>query len=208
MLILLLTCNSNKPFFFFFFRWRYSSLWDLACRTILLHFSLSITNSLHLLTPSTWRSFYTSSLHSFLGLPLHLVLSSSWVKIFLGILSSSILSRWPSQLILCPFSNNQLCTHILFDLKITLSPFIDVSSFLWTFCTEGNQTHPYVLFRTKYHWQHNIFSDDSVHKNGRLWDGSWWLDIPEKLRVCDHAVLQFSGYRSSPHISPLTLILC
>jgi hypothetical protein len=25
------------------------------------------------------------------------------VKIFLGILSSSILSRWPSQLILCPF---------------------------------------------------------------------------------------------------------
>ena len=86
----------------FFFRWRYSPLWALACRTIPLHFSLSITNSLHLLTPSTWRSLSTS-LRPFLGLPLHLVPSSSWVKIFLGILSSSILSRWPSQLILCPF---------------------------------------------------------------------------------------------------------
>ena len=39
----------------------------------------------------------------FLVLPLLLVPSSSWVKIFLGILSSSILSRWPNQLILCPF---------------------------------------------------------------------------------------------------------
>ena len=37
------------------------------------------------------------------GLRLLLVPSSSWVKIFLGILSSSILSRWPNQLILCPF---------------------------------------------------------------------------------------------------------
>jgi len=66
-------------------------------------FFLSITNSLHLLTPNTWRSLATSSLHPFLGLPLRLAFSSSWVKIFLGILSSSILSRWPSQLILCPF---------------------------------------------------------------------------------------------------------
>ena len=59
--------------------------------------------SLHLLTHNTWRSLSTSSLHPFLGLPLRLVSSSSWVKIFLGILSSSIHSRWPSQLILCPF---------------------------------------------------------------------------------------------------------
>ena len=88
---------------FFFFRWHYSPLWALGCRTIHLHFSLSITNSLHLLTPSTWRSLSTSSLHPFLGLPLRLIPSSSWVKIFLCILSSSILSRWPSQLILCPF---------------------------------------------------------------------------------------------------------
>ena len=62
-----------------------------------------ITNSLHLLTPSTWRSLSTSSLHPFLGLSLRFVPSSSWVKIFLWILSSSILSRWPNELILCPF---------------------------------------------------------------------------------------------------------
>ena len=67
------------------------------------HFFLSATNSLHLLTPTTWRSLSTSSFHPFLGLPLLLVPSSSWVKIFLGILSSSILSRWPNKLILCPF---------------------------------------------------------------------------------------------------------
>ena len=68
--------------FFFFFRWRYSPLWALACRTVPLHLSLStsITNSLHLLTPTTWRSLSTSFLHLFLGLPLCLVPSSSWVK--------------------------------------------------------------------------------------------------------------------------------
>jgi len=62
------------------FRWRYSPLWALACRTIPLNLSLSITNSFHLLTPNTWRSLSSSSLHSFLGLPLCLVTSSSWVK--------------------------------------------------------------------------------------------------------------------------------
>ena len=44
------------------------------------HFFLSATNYLHLLTPSTWRSLSTSSFHLFLGLPLLLVPSSSWVK--------------------------------------------------------------------------------------------------------------------------------
>jgi hypothetical protein len=44
----------------YFFHWRYSPLWALACRTIPLHLSLSVTNSLHLLTPSTWRSLSTS----------------------------------------------------------------------------------------------------------------------------------------------------
>ena len=39
----------------------------------------------------------------FPGSSLLLVPSTSWVKIFLGILSSSILSRWPNQLILYPF---------------------------------------------------------------------------------------------------------
>jgi len=43
----------------FFFRWRYSLLWALACRTVPLHFYLSFTNSVHLLTPSTWRSLST-----------------------------------------------------------------------------------------------------------------------------------------------------
>ena len=38
---------------FFFFRWCYSPLWALACPKIPLHFPLSFTNSLHLLTPST-----------------------------------------------------------------------------------------------------------------------------------------------------------
>ena len=93
----------NIDWSFFFFRWRCSPLWALACRTMSLHFVLSVTSPLHLLTAITWRSLSTPSLHPFLDLPFRLVSSSSWVNIFLGILSSSILSRWPSQLILCPF---------------------------------------------------------------------------------------------------------
>ena len=87
-------------FFFFFFHCQYSPLWALACRTMSFHFFLSATNCLHLLTPNTWRSLSTSSFHLFLGLPLLLVPSNSWVKIFSGILSSSILPRWPNQLML------------------------------------------------------------------------------------------------------------
>ena len=83
------------------FHWLYSPQWALACRTMSFHFFLSVTNSVHLLTPSTSRSLSVSSFHPFLGLPLRLGPSSSWVKIFLGILSSSILSRWPNLLILC-----------------------------------------------------------------------------------------------------------
>ena len=97
----------------FFFHWHYSPLWALACRTISFHFFLSATNSLHLLTPSTWRSVSTSSFHLFLGLPLFLVPSCSWVKIFLCILSSSILSRWPNQLILCPFIHFTIFSPLL-----------------------------------------------------------------------------------------------
>jgi hypothetical protein len=103
----------NCKFFFFFFHWRYSPLWALACRTIPLHLSLSITNSLHLLTPNTWRSLSTSSFHLFLGLPFRLVRYSSWVKIFLCILASSILSRWPSQFILCPFIHFTIFSPLL-----------------------------------------------------------------------------------------------
>jgi hypothetical protein len=61
---------------FFFFHWYYSPLWALACQTVSFHFFLFITNFLHLLTPSTWRSLSTSSFHPFLGLPLCLVPSS------------------------------------------------------------------------------------------------------------------------------------
>ena len=105
----------EKPLFdfFFFFHWHYSQLWALACRTVPFHFFLSATNSLHLLTPSTWRSLSASFFHLFLGLPLLLVPSGSWVKIFLGILSSSILSRWPNQLILCPFIHFTIFSPLL-----------------------------------------------------------------------------------------------
>ena len=65
--------QSNASVVFFFFHWHYSPLWALACWTMSFHFFLSATNSLHLLTPSTWRSLSTSSFHFFLGLPLFLV---------------------------------------------------------------------------------------------------------------------------------------
>jgi len=107
--------NPSLFIFFFFFHRHYSPLWALACRTMSFHFFLSATNSLNLLTPSIWRSLSTSSFHLFLGLPLLLVPSSSWVKMFLGILSSSILSTWPNQLILCPFIH-----FTLFSLNLAL----------------------------------------------------------------------------------------
>ena len=88
----------------------HAGLWPVEqCPSI---FFLSATNSLHLLTPSIWRSLSASSFHLFLGLPL-LVPSSSWVKIFLGILSSSILSRWPNQLILCRFIHFTIFSPLL-----------------------------------------------------------------------------------------------
>ena len=86
-------------------------LWPVEqCPSI---FFLSATNSLHLLTPSTWRSLSTSSFHPFLCISLLLVPSSSWVKIFFGILSSSILSRWPNQFILCPFIHFTIFSPLL-----------------------------------------------------------------------------------------------
>jgi len=101
-----------------------------------LHFVLSVTSFLQLLTPSTWRSLSTSSLHPFLGLPLRFLPSSSSVKIFLGILSSSILSRWPSQLILWP------CTHFTI-----FSPLLISSScrFVLLFHSPSSYLGPYIL---------------------------------------------------------------
>ena len=50
---------------YIFFHWHYSPLWALACRTMSFHFFLSATNSLHLLTPSTWRALSTSAFHPY-----------------------------------------------------------------------------------------------------------------------------------------------
>ena len=101
-----------------------------------LHFFLSATNSLHLLTPSTWRSLSTSSFHLFLGLPLLIVPSSSWVKIFLGILSSSILSKWPNQLILCPFIHFTIFSPLLISSS---------SRFIGLFNSPFSHLGPYIL---------------------------------------------------------------
>ena len=102
------------------------------------HFSLSATNSLHLLTPSTWRSLSNSSFHLFLGLHLP-VPSSSWVKTFLVIISSSFLSRWPIQLILWPFIHFTIFSPLFVSscsrfVRLFHSPF----SYLW----------PYILLIT------------------------------------------------------------
>ena len=97
----------------FFFHWHYSLLWALTCWTTSFHLFLSDTVSLRLLNPSTWRSPSTCSFHLFLGLPLRFVPSSCWLKIFLGILSPSILSRCPSQLILCPFIHFTIVSPLL-----------------------------------------------------------------------------------------------
>jgi len=113
------------------FHWHYSPLWALACRTMSFHFSLSATNSLHLLTRSTLRSLSTSSFHLFLGLPLLLVPSSSWVKFFLRILSSSILSRWHNQGILYPFIHFTIFSPLLISSSSRFfRPFLSPFSYL------------------------------------------------------------------------------
>jgi hypothetical protein len=58
------------------------------------------------------------------------------VKIFLGTLSSSILSRWPNQLILCPF--------IYFTI---FSPLLNSSSSLFVLISHSPSSYlwPYIL---------------------------------------------------------------
>ena len=99
------------------------------------HFFLSATNSLHLLTPSTWRSLSTSSFHLFLCLPLLLVLSSSSVKIYFGILFSAIPSRWPNQLIHCPFIHFTILSSLFVSsssryVRLFHSPFSYLGSYI------------------------------------------------------------------------------
>ena len=109
-------------------------LWPVAqYRSI---FSCLSPTFLHLLNPSTWRSLSTFSFHPFLGLPLRLVPYKSGMKIFLGILPSSILSRWPNQLILCPFIHFTVFYHL----------FISYSSrFVLLFHSPFSYLGPYIL---------------------------------------------------------------
>ena len=126
----------NIKHFFFFFHWQYSPLWALACRTISFHFFLSVTSFLHLLTPTTWISLSTFSFHPLLVLPLRLVPSSSWMKIFLGILSSSILCRCPNQLILCHFIHVTMFSPLLMSSS---------SRFVLLFHSPFSYLGPYIL---------------------------------------------------------------
>ena len=94
----------------------------------------------HQLSPSSHSKHLKISLYflfpSFLGLPLLLVPSSSWVKIFLGILSSSIFSRWPNQLILCPFIHFTIFSPLLISSS---------SRFVRLFHSPFSYLRPYIL---------------------------------------------------------------
>jgi len=79
--------------------------------------------------PVLGSSLSTTSLHPFLGFPLRLVPSSSWVKIFLGILSSSTLSRWPIQLILCPFIHFTIFFFLCSSLLVLDSSYFSIPHF-------------------------------------------------------------------------------
>ena len=85
----------------FFFRWHYRPLWALACRDNTSPFF----HIYHQLSLSSHSQNFKISFYFSLSFPE----SSSSSRPFhflsegiLGILSSSIPSRWPSQLILCP----------------------------------------------------------------------------------------------------------
>ena len=123
------------PFFFFFFHWHYSPLWALACRTMSFHFFLSATNSLHLLTPSTWRSlslplsFFSWVFPFFSSLPV-----LEWRSFWASYPPSSILSGWPNQLILCPFIHFTI-----------FSPLLISSSFVRLFNSPFSYLEPYIL---------------------------------------------------------------
>ena len=100
-------------------------------------FFLSATNSVHLLTPSTWGSLSTSSFQLFLSLPLLLVPSSSWVKIFMGILSSSILSMSPKTSL-----SFALLSTLLYILPLLIS---SNSRFVRLFLSSFSYLGPYIL---------------------------------------------------------------
>jgi len=108
------TSWSPHFFFFFFFPWHYSPLWALACRTMSFHFfpichqfspsshSQHLKISFCFLFPSFTGSSSPSSL------PFQFLSEDRF-----GLLSSSILSRWPSQLILCHFIHFTIFSPLL-----------------------------------------------------------------------------------------------
>ena len=124
-------------------------------KNVLPFFFLPATNYLHLLTPNTWRSLSTSSFHLFLGLPLLLVPSSSWVKFVLGILAPSILSRWPNQVILYTFIHFTIFSPLLISSS---------SQFIRLFHSPFPYLGPYVLL--------NIF----LPKINRAWS-SFFVNV-------------------------------
>ena len=123
-------------FFFFFLHWHYSPLWALACRTMSFHF-FPICHQLSI--------FWLQALEDLILLPLSMF---SWVfpffsslpvlgwRFFSGILSSSILSRWPNHLILCPFIH----FTIFYPLLISSS-----SRFVRLFRSPFSYLGPYIL---------------------------------------------------------------
>ena len=99
--------------------------------------------------PALGRSLSTSSFHLFLGLPLLLVPSISWVMIFLGVLSSSILFRWPNQLILCSFIHFTLFSPLLISSS---------SRLVWLFHSPFSYSGPHILLKIFFSKIATVFS--------------------------------------------------
>ena len=104
----------RKPLYkIIFFHWHYSPLWALACRTISFHFfpichqlspsshSQNLKISFYFLFPSFPGSSPSSRPFQFLS------------EDFLGILSSSVLPRWPNELNLCRFIHFTIFSPLL-----------------------------------------------------------------------------------------------
>ena len=134
-------------------------LWPVEqCPSI---FFLSATNSLHLLTPSTGRSLSTYSLCLFLGLPLLLVPSSYWVKIFFAILSSSIPGiyiyiyiyiciHFLCDRVTCHLLQCVLCRPIVHIFAHSQRPLLNTTSFARFLQVSVITSKPNLWFRTKY----------------------------------------------------------
>jgi len=89
--------------------WRYSPFRALASLITCLHSSLFAALLLHPLIPSSCgASLWTTSAHLVLGLPTGLVVWKFPFRTFFGILSSSILSIWPTYASLLIFMSSTM----------------------------------------------------------------------------------------------------